>query len=194
MRRSPAKAKSSRVTWKDVSDAASSMFRIWSGQPELRWARAAWKAFARRGLTNYSDEIERTMVLVRLMTLATMYQEFCGLAWEEWHEPEYGMWATELGISPFRVRQLVGSESHRNVDEDTDSLVEQALDDLVEKTRADVYEALRNEFAGDSMLFVSLWKSNGTDKDVDPYFVLNDVTFDKMGAFAWITEGMLRVR
>ncbi len=194
MRRSPAKAKSSRVTWKDVSDAASSMFRIWSGQPELRWGRAAWKVLGRRGLTEYSDEIERTKVLVRLMSLVTMYQEFCGLAWEEWHEPEYEMWATELGMSPFRIGQLVSPEFQRDTEEETERLVEQALADLVEKARAEVYEALTNGFSGDSMLFVSLWKSNGSDKDVDPYFVLNDVTFDKMGAFAWITNGMPRVR
>ena len=194
MRRSSAKAKSSRVTWKDVSDAASSMFRIWSGQPELRWGRAAWKALGRRGLTEYSDEIERTKVLVRLMSLVTMYQEFCGLAWDEWHEPEYGLWATELGISPFHMEQLVGSELHRDTEQETERLVEQSLAALVKKTRAEVYEALTNGFSGDSMLFVSLWKSNGTDKDVDPYFVLNDVNADKMTAFTWIAQGMPSVR
>ena len=104
------------------------------------------------------------------------------------------MWATELGMSPFRIGQLVSPEFQRDTEEETERLVEQALADLVEKARAEVYEALTNGFSGDSMLFVSLWKSNGSDKDVDPYFVLNDVTFDKMGAFAWITNGMPRVR
>ena len=96
-----------RFPWEDPS---VSMFDVWIGQPELAWARKAWIALERRGLTLFSNELERTRVLIRAMTLGTIYREFCDLAHDDAWDSEYQIWAAEMGLNSFRVAQLAGDE------------------------------------------------------------------------------------
>jgi hypothetical protein len=193
-----------RFPWEDPS---VSMFHVWVGQPELAWARKAWEALEQKGLTLFSNELERTQVLIRAMTLGTIYREFCDLAHDDAWEAENLEWASEMGLNPFRVAQLVGDEFEVDEDHDETRLLDFALYSLIDDEREDICKALCEGFGGEAMLFVSLWNSMYGELPIDydpddpecfpesPEEVLNyDVTGQKVQAYSWITEGMPRVR
>jgi hypothetical protein len=90
------------------------------------------------------------------MTLATIYKEFCDLAWDEWDEPMYTVWASELGVVPFRVAQCLGASFAEGTYEDGKELLELGINELVDQARPNIYEALRDEFGSDSGLFIAL--------------------------------------
>jgi hypothetical protein len=81
-------AERSAVRWDDISREAESILRIWTDSREVEWAKKSWEALGKRGLTSYSNQIERTCVLVRLISLAAIYIDFCELAFDEAHEDQ----------------------------------------------------------------------------------------------------------
>jgi hypothetical protein len=74
---------SENVTWDEVEEAASKMFNVWLDGQELNWAKEAWNHLSAAGLTSRETFLEETKSKLRLVTLARIYQEFCGLAWDE---------------------------------------------------------------------------------------------------------------
>lgn len=150
----------------------------------------------RQGLADYTSELERCRVLIRLMCLGIIYREFCDLARDEWLEPYYKEWAEDLDLSSFRTAQLVGPEFEKDDYVNEDDLLEWALNELIDKERNLIIKALRREMGGDAGVFVSLWKTiedYGDDEEAE-YEILNDVSFDKMRAYEWIEEGIPRIR
>jgi hypothetical protein len=147
------------IWWQDVSRDAEPIFRVWTDARELEWAKESWEALAKRGLTSYSDQVERTLVFVRLMALAGIYLDFCELAFDEIHDGAYMMWASDLSLNTFRVAQCVGSQFSKDEEADEDQLLEDALRNLMDKARSDIHEVLRSKFGDDSLLFVSLWNT-----------------------------------
>ncbi|PKM80303.1 MAG: hypothetical protein CVU89_14525 [Firmicutes bacterium HGW-Firmicutes-14] len=71
------------LLWNDISDFARGKFDVWTGEGQHVWAEQAWEGIIQAGLADYKDEIERHIVLIRLMALVTMYREFCDLVWQE---------------------------------------------------------------------------------------------------------------
>jgi hypothetical protein len=155
------------VWWEEASREAESMFRVWTEGRELEWAHKSWDALAKRGLTAYSNQVEWTRVMVRLMALAAIYRDFCELAFGEIHEPEYTCWVDDLSLSTFRIAQCVGPEFHRDEDADDAGLVESALLELMETARTEIHKVLLTEFGGDSLLLVSLWNTVDYGRDED---------------------------
>jgi hypothetical protein len=147
------------IWWEDVSREAEPIFRVWTGARELDWAKESWEALAKRGLTSYSDQVERTLVFVRLMALGGIYLDFCELAFEEIHDAAYTMWASDLCLNTFRVAQCVGSQFSKDEEADDDQLLEDALRNLMDQARSDIHEVLRSRFGDDSLLLVSLWNT-----------------------------------
>lgn len=157
------------VTWDDIVHVAERIFHVWSGGRELEWGHMAWQALERRGLTAYEDQVQYCCVLVRFMVICTIYREFCGMAWDEWDEPNLVEWADDLEVSAVRVGQLVGSDLDPQTG--SDEVLDEALQIMVEEFRPSVFTALNEEFGGDSMLFASLWATNwGPYEDYDDYY------------------------
>jgi hypothetical protein len=191
------------LAWDEISHAAEEAFAIWSGQPELEWARCSWQALARAGLATYRNERERCQVAIRLLALAGLYHDFCAVAWEEYQEPQYVEWAEGLGIGPFRVGQLVGGDRLWDTADDDDATFAQALEHLVNEERQRVLASLREGYGDVSGLFVSLWRSRTASADAGSESdgeggagdaesddeILNDVTTEKLAAFAWLESG-----
>src|SRR4051812_25557705 len=98
------------VEWKDVARDAELLFDVWTEGHELYWAMKCWQALVQKGLASYSNQLEYTLVLIRLIALAQMYKDFCDLAFYEYHDSEHNKWADELGLSNFRIAQCVGSD------------------------------------------------------------------------------------
>lgn len=170
------------VSWNDIRNGARAVFNVWVEQPEMKWARKAWLHLRTKGLTSYRTEADRTMVLVRLATLALMYREFCEIAFEENQGTfEWIEW-DQLGIESGSLYQLVRPEADSNDaegrraedseeagtderDADADLNPDDALWELSQRVRPEIYEALKEGFGDDFMLLASLWR---TPTEYDP--------------------------
>jgi len=192
------------ISWNEIRNAARALFNVWVDQPEMKWARKAWVHLRTKGLTSYRTDAERTMVLVRLGTLALMYREFCEVAFDESQGNfEWVQW-DQLGIESSTLPQLAHTEIDSNEadggraedreegatdngDADGDLDVDNALRQLSQRVRPEIYEALVDGFGDDSMLFASLWRTVAHESLED---TVNYVTPEKGEAFSWICQGM----
>ncbi len=171
------------------------------------------------GLAQYSNPVERAQVVVRFLSLAGLFRDYCGIVWGEEREPstdyEYWLEADEELLDRFRVGQLAG----RNF---TGSYG-RALEALADRARREVFPIIHEGFGGDAGLFVSLWRTHqeswtnpyglaeetGLDArgheevaEVPPedgdeeddyletdYDILNDVTPEKVDGYEWVRSG-----
>jgi hypothetical protein len=200
-----------KLNWTDVQEFAKEMFNIWVDQPALRWAESAWLKLESQRLTEYSNVLEEYVVLVRLMTLATLYHDFCEYAFDISSSIDYYLWLDYLEqegfpLHPLRMGQLLGRGfmSHEKIEKDPKvDLVKEGICALVESERSPVVNALINGFGNESLVFANLWQSrqstNSSESNLEEDFsghhetiddVLGDMTFEKMKAFEWIAEGM----
>lgn len=145
------------MNWQDVQDHVGTLFTVWMSGREDEWAQLAWEGLQKAGLTNYEDEVGRTLVLIWLMGLAVLYREFCATAWDEWAEPELEDWLCDLDLNEFRIAQLVGPEFEKDSELTQAELVQSAVLELIEREREALVKALLDYFGGKSMLFASLW-------------------------------------
>lgn len=186
------------ASWDEVKPLAERIFQVWSDRGDLRWGERAWQHLARFGLANYSTSLERVIVDIRLMTLGSIYLDWCAVAHEERHDDTPTYWLGETEISFVHLGQLVGPDSDLG-DEDQ---VENAVHALIGRERPLVLRSLLDGFGDVSGLFVSLWRSamadesNRTlddDEDQEPTptdrDVLNDVTEENLAAYQWIDDG-----
>jgi hypothetical protein len=187
----------STLDWTEVSVAAREIFCIWMSESskELDWANTAWIALGRAGLTNYTDAVQKTLVLVRFLILGSIFREFCELTREEPSDCDVDDWAEALEINSIRVGQVLGPGALKEPVEDL-NLVD-AINELMDQNRDEIVSTLVKYFGNESSLFLSLWKaSDGAEieePEDDDFVALNEVTPLKMRAFEWITEGMPRL-
>lgn len=205
--------KGRRVEWPEIADNAKEMFLLPFGIRELEWAELAWNVLSSRYLTVYHNELERHIVLIRLITLATLFHEFAYIAWDWRYDPseDYIKWANGLGLNSFRIGQLV--DRHFLVDRPLDDreLLRRAIGMLVESERKTVHWALDMHFKSHTLLFASLYSAawgvyvEGDGKELDDWPTIEDILssddlLDIMlnsevdegmaRAFSWIVNGM----
>lgn len=136
--------------------------------------------------------IERTIVLLRLITLGVIFGEFCELTRGEPFDADIIDWADSLEICPVRVGQVLGPKYLE--DSDDPVKLERALLALIDQVRPVVSDTLVKGFGNESTLFLSLWRASEggaiDEPEEDADSVLNEVAPEKMKAFEWINEGM----
>lgn len=191
------------LTWDELGEVAKSLFDVWQGQPELRWAKEAWTHLTSRGLASYSNDLEKCRTKIRLIALAAFYCDFCYLAWDEAAYPTYDLWAELLEISEVRVGQLIGSDSELSTEEEEERLFQEVLRKLVRSARQEVFGALVDAYGNTSALLVALWNSNKDHEPKECDFgvegcndceqsadeILNYDIEEKGPAFTWLEQG-----
>ncbi len=186
------------VAWEEVEAAAPVVFDVWCGSAEVAWARSAWGALGRAGLTRHRDGVGRAEVLLRFLALGEIYRDFCACAWEEHTEGSLAEGAGALGLSLFRLGQYLGV-AFEPTDEDDGTLLDEGLTAGVARVRAGVVRALRAHHGSDTALFLWMWLANDPDcaarswqamevEELDE--ILNDATPGRCAAYEWITDGM----
>lgn len=134
------------LTWEQVEPVARKAFKVWSGQPELRWAEQTWQKLIAAGIANYSAELGYTRAVLRFIALACIYNDFCQAAYDEESVTYVGEWWRMFNLSPFRVGQLVGPKFDEDNDtsdiDDDEELVDLAMDVLLGTARSEVAQAL----------------------------------------------------
>ncbi len=183
------------LRWSNIADEAEKLFHVWSSDAEQDWARKAWEHIETAGLTRYTNDVERTRVLIRMVALAAFYHSWWRAVDAE-GSVELIKWSGELQISSFRVAQLAGVEFSPELDQSDEELYEEAVRTLVEKEHRDILRALLTGFGDEIELFISLWLSNDPNwsgRTVIPgelhYEIVNDVDTAKMSGFDWVREG-----
>lgn len=181
--------KTEKLSWEGVLPAAREAFDIWVGQPELRWAKKAWRHITSAGLANYTNELEYYMACVRFLALADVYHDWCAIAWDENHSYEDILYAAEeFRFDPFRLGQLIGPKELFEECDSTVELTNSAIGHLVISTRPEVVKAILRGFKRETALFVSLYNSNETNKrNIIKEWEINSVEAHFSDAWAWLT-------
>jgi hypothetical protein len=190
------------VNWDQLRPLAEEVFRIWTDGGDLRWAQEAWEHVTAAGLANYSTTLDRVVVDIRLMTIGSIYRDWCAVAHDERQDDEPTYWLDGTDISLVHLGQLIGSEDDLG-DEDQ---AENAIHALILRERPRILKTLLAGFGDVPGLFVSLWRSaledesdsifddeDGRDPTASDWEVLNDVTDEKLAAYQWIDQGCERL-
>jgi hypothetical protein len=191
-----------QLPWEDVESIANEAFSIWSGSPELGWARQAWAHLSRAGLTEADAILQRVQAQVRFLVLASLYRDWCTLVWDEVDNDSPSTWIDGSGIDRFHIGQLCGLDEALAGDAEDD--FDLVLFALMDRERSSVVDAVVDGFGGANGLFVALWRSrtepeegicardeeepSGWRSESDDE-ILNDVSSQKLAGFQWIHEG-----
>lgn len=185
----------------DLYDLGLSLFNIWSGGAELEWAACMWSILEKAGLTAYDggDEVQRTLVVCRLVTLAGINLEFAARAWDEGTPSEWreALYVDIVGDYPRLDAVALGRLAERNgvwadgyeERESVDGLVHA----IAESEWRTVVAALVNELS-DSFFFASLWRTRDGDARYPlPEEVISEAvnadTWEKVEAYQWVSDG-----
>ena len=160
------------LTWADVDAAAKSAFAVYREPAELRWAKHAWAHVSAAGLTSFGTELERCRVCVRFLSLCGLYHDWWRVARAEGPWTDYKEWADLLDMDAFRIAQLAGRDLADDLDgidwRSADADLREALERLSNEARSAVARAIKKGFGGDSMLFLSLSRSNEPTPEAAP--------------------------
>lgn len=186
----------------DLYPLGLQLFNIWCGGTEVEWAEYMWTILERAGLTAYEegDEVERTLVVCRLVALAGINLEFAARAWDEGYPGEWreSVHVDILGDYPLLDPVSVGRLAERtgvwtdSVDDGRES-VTGLIHEIAAGEWDTVVRALLKEL-GDSYLFASLWATRDGDARYPlPAEVVGEITstdmFEKADAYGWVSDG-----
>jgi hypothetical protein len=181
-----------KIAWDEVEDAAAKMFNVWVDGAELKWAKEAWKHFAKAGLTEGSAILEITATKLRLVTLARIYHEFCGLAWDENPDWPVSFLAENLEIDPVALGILAAATPDRNDFEDLtedDGLIDQALMAVVNSQRHEIFECLSTAYGDAIKLYTRIWYTRSPAAEKDSEYDEFRVTDQNAAALDYVMNG-----
>jgi hypothetical protein len=177
------------IEWADVERAASKMFNVWTNGSELQWAREAWGHLSAAGLAGRDTTLGSTASLLRLVTLARIYQEFCGLAWEENVETPLDALAEDLEVDPVALGILAAPTNLAQLGEagDEHKLLEAAIAAVTDSQRAEIFQCLKAAYGGKIQLYTRLWHTRYEREDAEG--VEFEVTGTNSTAFEYVMNG-----
>jgi hypothetical protein len=183
------------LDWKSVEPAAVLGFDIWTGHPELAWAKTAFGYLPGHGLSPDNAPFNDHIAIFRFLVLIGIYHDFCEAAWDQTSWISYSEWCEPFhGIDRFVIGQLFSQLPGWDADEDVD--FSDAMDRLVEAERDTVVKALCKGFGGVSGLYASLWRSvppSGDDGESDDYECFDPNDVGKLKAYEWVSQGCPRL-
>ena len=179
-----------RVTWEEVAPAAAKMFHVWSGDGEIKWVQECWRHLGEAGLTERTTLLEETTTYLRLVTLAHVYEEFCGYAWDENPESPLSDFADELEIDPLALGILGAIASPGAFDDATDDceLRNAALFAISYPQRTEIFACLCKAYGGEVPLYSRMSKTNQSADDEDDCDQF-DVTGSNSAALSYVMNG-----
>lgn len=148
--------------WIEVSDNANAIFNVWTDGSDLRWAEQVWKIIEEGNLLAGDDLVSFTEARMYLATLAVIYHEFCGLAFDNGTPPSASELADELDLDRLSLGILAAEASEdedwRDSGDDYE-LFELAAQAVSRSMRPYLYDCLFEFFKSDWAMFHSLYQS-----------------------------------
>lgn len=150
-----------KVPWSEVQGKAHRLFNIWASGGDIEWAEEAWGHLAAAGQTAAECHVDRTRVLLRLLTLAMVYDQFCLLMWDEMTHRDLAEFTVDfevdtlsLGILAAPMMQLDDGKA-----EDAYELRLTAFGAVTGGLRKEVWAALVKAYGDERALFERLAKT-----------------------------------
>lgn len=141
---------------------------VFRDQPELFWAELSWTGLADVGLASYENDAERIQVIARFLALATVYYDWCHIAWTESIEDD-AIWRSADGIA---MDEATLSYAHTRIHPQPRPTAETPnperrsretmLAALAYHEREGVVKGLVRSWGGEDALFKSLYMSTFT--------------------------------
>jgi hypothetical protein len=178
------------------------MFRVWTSEGDFDWAREAWAHLSKAGLTREFGYLDRTLVSLRLVTLAKIYQDFSGAKWDENPDDSFSELASHVEVDPLALGLFAGSnasyEDWETFEEEFD-LREVSLAAACEALRPGIFECLSKAYGGTTGLYIRLSMTcsgvvSGDDSESDEGESADDldITGPNMDAYEFVTSGFRR--
>lgn len=160
------KPEGNRITWEEIAEAASKMFHVWCSGSEMKWGEECWQHLGEAGLTGNTTSLEATETLLRLVTLARVYGEFCGLAWEENPEKPFDYLAEDLEIDPLALGILaaIASPGAFYGAGDEFELRETAFSAATEAQRREIFDCLAKAYGSAVHLYSRMSQTKHSDQ------------------------------
>lgn len=191
------KLQAKMLGWNDVQDAAKELFNIWTHRQELVWAEGAWAILIDAGLPVYTTEYGRCRASLYLLGLCCLYFDFCWLGCDERQIPNYLDAAGLLGLTPFRLGQIVAVDPDF-LDGDDDEVFYDALEAYAKYQQRVIHGPLLRGYGSSLEFAQALWLSVKSQDDEDEI-----VRYEGVGGFwhpapipraqlqvyAWIEDG-----
>jgi hypothetical protein len=113
--------------------------------------------------------METTAANLRLLTLARIYQEFCGHVWEENPDTPLLYLAENLEIDPVALGILAALQDAHRFDEavDDDELRELALVVATDGQRREIARCLKEAYGSSERLYSRLWHTRSAEAEED---------------------------
>jgi hypothetical protein len=190
------------VNWEDVEPAARVLVHVLADGGDVAWMKEAWERLGRLGLTRHNGtEVDRTRVLIRLLTLGHLYWDWSATVLREETDIGWDMELAEekLNLHRFCLGQIWGEAPAQRDDGSPD--LEFVLYELADAERPTVAGALIEAFDGELGLFIALWRSlvippaaeddegAGYDAVEDDDIVNFEIAGEKLAGWNWIQEG-----
>lgn len=180
------------LLWEDVFPAAKAAFSIWTDQPELKWAEKAWNIMVEKDLANYDSKIAYCEVCIRFLALASIYSDWCCMAFDECWEYDDIIESAELfDLNDFWIGALHGMDDDidfNDWDDDPDIVIE-AIRHLIRRYRDEVYLALSEVFNSTTELYSFFLGSLSVENDYD-----SPDPFHPEAVYGWIDAGCYPLR
>lgn len=180
-----------KIKWDEVENAAAKMFNVWIDGTELKWAKEAWNHLAKAGLTEATTILEITATKLRLVTLARIYQEFSGFAWDENPETPLDYLAEDLEIDPVALGTLAGRADPNDFEDLTEDeyLLGAALQTVTDSQRQEIFECLRTAYGDELRLYSRLWHTRSPLAEEDSEGNEWEVTGANSSALEYVRNG-----
>ena len=190
------------VGWDDIEAAAKQLFNVWTNGGDLDWAKEAWGHLSNAGLTNAFSFVDRTLVNLRLVTLAKVYQDFARAKWDENLDRSFSQLAESLEVDRLALGLFAASSALTDdwaYHEDKYDLYEAALAAAVESLRPELFKCLCNAYGDVTSLYRRLCKTVSPildDEDADAVEDDDSDDFEVTGqneeAYLYVTQGFRR--
>jgi hypothetical protein len=182
---------SEQIDWEEVEEAAEKLFCVWLCGSELAWAKEAWGYLSANGLTSRETVIEEAATKLRLVTLAKIYHEFCGLAWDEDPETPIGYLAQELEVDPVAIGALAAAIGPTTVEEAVDEyeLYEEAVIAVTDSQRKEIFNCLQAAYGDEFRLYSRIWHTRSPLSEQDSEGEEFEVTDANATALEYVRNG-----
>ena len=181
---------SETVIWEDIVNAAAKMFKVWLAGGELEWAEECWGHFQTHGLADNGNALERTSTLLRLVTLARVYEEYSGYAWDENPATPVDYLVENLEIDLVALGILAATMTEVNFDEfcEESELHEVALIAVTDALRADIFKCLCSAYGDSTALYSRISRTKpALDGDKDKF----EITGPNSRALEFVMGGFM---
>lgn len=161
---------------------------------ELEWAKEAWGHLCAAGLTSRQTFLDENAAKLRLVTLARIYEEFCGLAWDENLERPMDYVAQHLHIDPVALGVLAASAERDKLEEADDNyeLHEAALTAVTDSQRREIFECLKAAYGDEFKLYSRLWHTRSPLAEEDSEGDEFEVSGSNITALQYVSNGFQR--